>query len=136
MRGLLRPFLALLAVFGGSLCSVGCYRPYPPARPGGVPSSAAWAGGWDGGGWVTCTSDGPEHNVCTIYDEQGRTRGPARYKLKDLNRAAQRAELQYTYVTGQAIGLKGGLELVQISQNQLPSSPRKPGDGRNATREP
>jgi hypothetical protein len=103
----------------GSLFTVACYRAYPPARPAGVPSSAVWAGGWDGGGWVTCTGDpGSEHNLCTIYDEQGRTRGPAQYRLKNLNRAAQPAELRYTYVTGQAIGLKGGLELVQVSRNQ------------------
>lgn len=109
---------AMLAVIG-SLLMMACYRPYPPARPAGVPSSAAWAGGWDGGGWVTCSSDaGAEHNVCTIYDEQGRTRGSAQYKLKDLNRAAWPGELKYTYVTGKAIGLEGGLELVQVSPNQ------------------
>lgn len=96
-----------------------CYRQYPPARPSGVPSSATWAGGLDGGGWVTCSEEsGSDHNVCTIWDEEGRTRGPAQYRLKNLNRAATTSELRYTYVTGQAIGLEGGLELAQVSPNQ------------------
>jgi hypothetical protein len=91
-----------------------CYRVYPPTRPSGVPAAALWAGGLDGGGWVTCSSDSVEYNVCTIWDEQGRTRGPARYTLKDA-RAATVAELKYTYLTGEAIGLEGRLELRRVS---------------------
>lgn len=103
-----------ILVLAVNLLVMSCYRPYPPSRPAGVPSSAAWAGGWDGGGWVTCSSDaGAEFNSCTIYDEQGRTHGSAQYRLKDLNRAARPGELKYTYVTGKAIGLESGLELVQ-----------------------
>jgi len=106
----------LAAVF--SIFLLGCHRAYPPALPSGVPTSAQWAGGWDGGGWVTCFNDtNDDHNICTIYDEEGRTRGPAQYRLRSLNRAAQPRELRYTYVTGKAIGLEGGLELVQVSPN-------------------
>ena len=93
----------------------GCYREYPPPRPNSVPAAAAWAGGLDGGGWVTCSSNSVEYNVCTIWDEQGRTRGPARYRLKDARRAANAAELNYTYLTGEAIGLERGLELRRVS---------------------
>jgi hypothetical protein len=74
-----------------------------------------WAGGLDGGGWVTCSTESTEHNLCTIWDEEGRTLGPANYTLKDAGRAATAAELKYTYVTGKAIGLEGGLELVKVS---------------------
>jgi hypothetical protein len=98
-----------------SVMMIGCYRVYPPARPGGVPSSAVWAGGLDGGGWVTCSNDFKEYNVCTIYDEEGWTLGPSRYRLKGSDRPASPNELHYTYLTGKAIGLEGGLELVQIS---------------------
>jgi hypothetical protein len=35
--------------------------------------------------------------------------------LKDVARAANTSELKYTYLTGKAIGLRGGLELVQVS---------------------
>src|ERR1035438_7638741 len=96
----------------------GCHRVYPPSRPDGAPSAAAWAGGFDGGGWVTCSSDtASEYNLCTIYDEEGRSRGPARYKLKGQDRAAHPSELRYSYVTGRAIGHEGGRELVQVSPN-------------------
>jgi|SRR5215471_3502057 len=103
-----------------SVLMVGCYRQYPPARPSGVPSSAMWAGGLDGGGWVTCSEEegGSDTNVCTIWDEEGRTRGPAQFRLKSVSRSAKRSELRYMYVTGQAIGLEGGLELVQISPKE------------------
>jgi hypothetical protein len=93
----------------------GCYRAYPPARPESVPSSAVWAGGLDGGGWVSCSNDLRAYNVCTIYDEEGRTQGPSRYRLKDFDRAALPNELHYTHCTGKAIGLEGGMELVRIS---------------------
>jgi len=97
----------------------GCYRSCPPTRPGGVPGSAVWAGGLDGGGWVTCSVEAhSDPNVCTIYDEEGRTQGPARYRLKKLNRAARTEELRFTYVTGQAIGLENGLELTQTCPKQ------------------
>jgi hypothetical protein len=110
-----------------SILMISCYRAYSPSRPDGVPSSAVWAGGLDGGGWVTCTESSRGYNLCTIYDEEGRTRGPAPYRLKDLNRAAEANELKYTYVTGKAIGLKGGRELVQISVDQ--TVPLRNGDG-------
>lgn len=113
-----RTGVVILATIASSIMTA-CYRPYPPSRPTGVPQSAAWAGGWDGGGWVTCSDDDRgEENVCTIYDEQGRTRGPAHYRLKDLKRAARAGELRYTYVTGRAIGLEGGLELIQVPRNE------------------
>jgi len=67
----------------------------------------------DGGGWVTCSRGSAEYNICQIWDEEGRTFGPARYSLKDARCAASTAELKYTYLTGEAIGLVGGLELVK-----------------------
>jgi hypothetical protein len=64
---------------------------------------------------VTCSSDSVEYNVCTIWDEEGRTGGSARYTLKDAHRAATAAELKYTYLTGKAIGLDDRLELRRVS---------------------
>ncbi len=105
------PITALLSV---GLFQAACYRPYPPARMSGVPSEAAWAGGVDGGGWVLCLTTSPKYNTCTIYDEEGRTLGPTRYVLKSTGEAAKADQLKYTYVTGQAIGLQGGLELQRL----------------------
>ena len=97
------------------VCMMGCYRAYPPTRPSSVPDTAVWAGGLDGGGWVTCSNDLVEYNVCTLWDEEGRTPGPAHYALRDARRAATMAELKYTYVTGEAIGLETNLELHRLS---------------------
>jgi hypothetical protein len=110
--------LCLILSVAVNVLMIGCYRAYPPARPEGVPSSAVWAGGLDGGGWVTCSSDLKAYNVCAIYDEEGRTQGPSRYSLKGLDRAASPNELHYTYCTGKAIGLEGGMELAQISNEK------------------
>jgi hypothetical protein len=101
-----------------ALSHVACYRPYPPNKPTGVPPDAVWAGGMDGGGWVLCSAPSAEYNECTIYDEEGRTQGPARYILKGTGTAANADQLRYTYVTGKAIGLQGGLELQRLEQNK------------------
>jgi len=108
------PFVTVPIVLA-CVCMMGCYRAYPPTRPSVVPIAAVWAGGLDGGGWVNCSSDLVEYNVCTIWDEEGRTRGPAHYTLKDARRAATMAELKYTYLTGEAIGLESRLELRRLS---------------------
>ena len=107
---------AALAAFG--LLQIACYRPYPPNKPSGVPAEAVWAGGVDGGGWVFCSASSAEYNECTIYDEEGRSQGPARYVLKDSGVAASAEQLKYTYATGKAIGLQGGLELQRVGHSK------------------
>jgi hypothetical protein len=104
----------ILLVLTLTYLQLGCYRPYPPTKPEGVPAEAVWAGGVDGGGWVLCLTPSPEYNECTIFDEEGRTPGPRRYTLG--GRAAQQSDLKYTYVTGKAIGLQGNLELKRIDE--------------------
>ncbi len=96
----------------------GCYRAYPPKKPEGVPFEAVWAGGADGGGWVHCSSSSSEFNECTIYDEEGRSPGPALYALRKGGGAAKPEQLKYTYLTGEAIGLEGGLELARINDRK------------------
>lgn len=114
-----RPALGVAALmFLFSLFQAGCYRAYPPPRPDSVPIDAVWAGGLDGGGWVRCSTPSSEFNICTIYDEEGRTPGPARYSLRDAGRAARLEELKYRYVTGEAIGLDRGLELSIIKDKR------------------
>ena len=113
----LRPGATILMLML-SLFRCGCYRAYPPARAKGVPSEAVWAGGLDGGGWVHCSTPSPGFNQCTIYDEEGRSLGPARYTLRNTGRAAKPEELKYRYVTGEAIGLEGGLELARIKDEK------------------
>ena len=106
--------LTIVAAFVICLLYAGCYRQYPPERPKSVPAEAVWAGGIDGGGWVVCSTSSSEYNECTIFDEGGGSQGPGRYVLKSSGRAARSDELKYTYLTGKAIGLQGGLELTRI----------------------
>ena len=107
-----RVTIAVLIVI--CILNAGCYRQYPPERPKGVPAEAVWAGGIDGGGWVMCSTSSSEYNECTIFDEGGGSQGPGRYVLKSSGRAARPEELKYTYLTGKAIGLQGGLELTRV----------------------
>jgi hypothetical protein len=100
-----------------SCLQLGCYREYPPQKPLTVPAEAVWAGGWDGGGWVVCTTSTLEYNECSIFNEAGQTQGSRRYVLfpGSVRRAARPGELRYKYLTGNVIGLEDGLELVAIS---------------------
>src|SRR5690242_1295105 len=89
---------------------------YPPDRPKGIPESANWAGGWDGGSWVDCSTGATEeYNRCQIFDEQGVLIFTSGYRLRNLNRAAERTELRYRYVDGTAILLRGGLVLDPVA---------------------
>jgi len=110
-----------LVVLTTAVILAGCqYDLRRPKRPEGVPLEASWAGGIDGGGWVLCHADEPatDYNLCTIWNEEGKAFEPSRYRLRDrdrdLNRAARASELRYTYVTGEQIGLQGGLELLKV----------------------
>jgi len=46
---------------------------YPPKRPVGLPSSAEWAGGRDGGAWIDCekTNESLGSYRCSVYNETG-----------------------------------------------------------------
>jgi hypothetical protein len=68
----------------------------------------------DGGGWVFCSSTSDPYNECVTFDEEGRSLGARLYVLRNLGRPARPEELKYTYLTGKAIGLERGLELVEI----------------------
>ena len=59
-----------------------------------------------------------DYNECTIFDEEGRTQGPERYVLKSSGRPARPEQLKYTYLTGKAIGLQGGLELTRVDADR------------------
>lgn len=72
--------------------------PSAPPRPLAVPSTAAWAGGADGGAWVDCwrvadvlrQHDGAAHPElddrfdCTIHSERGTIDAKGRYRLLDV----------------------------------------------------
>lgn len=96
---------------------LGCSQP-THTRPTGVPPDAVWAGGVDGGNWITCTiADHPVFNHCIVYhDFTGDVRLAGNFQLADQNRAATGDELVFLYadIIHESIYLKGGkLVLVQ-----------------------
>jgi len=65
---------------------------------------------------VHCSTPPADYNVCVIFDAEYHTPGPGSYVLRSTNRAATAEELRYTYLTGKAIGLEGGLELTRMDE--------------------
>jgi len=61
-------FLILFAALFVSACVT-----YPPHRPAGIDEDAVWAGGRDGGVWVSCHSSSQGENVfqCSVFNELG-----------------------------------------------------------------
>lgn len=62
-----------------SVLAVGCgsKETFEPKRPNGLPQNAMYAGGIDGGEWVSCTPTSDNRLVCVIFDS---TTGDPRYE--------------------------------------------------------
>jgi hypothetical protein len=83
----------------------------PKHRPSGVPPSAIWAGGQDGGSYIRCDVDaGRDLNTCTVWDDfNGWVVENGEYRLLRERRAATKDELQFRWADrGGWIGLKDG----------------------------
>jgi len=104
-----------ITVSAGLAVGLSCAgRTHP--RPEGVPPDAVWAGGVDGGNWITCTANAKDDfNQCTVYhDYTGEVRLSAEFVLEAEVRAATQAELVFSYadVGHKTIILEGGKKLV------------------------
>ena len=96
------------------LFSLSCQRELP-VRPPGVPANAVWAGGPDGGRWVSCSTVG-ETNNCVVYnDHTGEVEMQGSFVLADTRRAASETELVFEgSPDGTSIHLRGGKRLVPV----------------------
>src|SRR5215470_4410681 len=103
--------LLVLAIAISALLSA-CNR-HSPARPAGVPSSAVWAGGADGGAFFDCVpSWNGEPNFCTVYnDSNGAIYMSGRFVLQGQTRGAKADELKYDSADGNRIYLERNLML-------------------------
>jgi hypothetical protein len=100
---------------------LGCYRKFPPERPASVPSEAVWAGGLDGGSFISCEIDAARNvNICTVYDDSaGEVMEHGDFRLKAEDRAARVEELKYAWADrGGTIGLTDERVLERV---RLPS---------------
>jgi len=87
----------------------------PPPRPAGVPQSAVWAGGADGGAFIDCRVNTDGSDACVVYNDytgQPWTRGEAGYVLEGKARGATQDELKYLGTDGERIFLTNGETLV------------------------
>lgn len=102
MLALLAPFLA---------CSS---KVAPPPRPTGVPQSAVWAGGADGGAFIDCRVNTDGSDSCAVYNDfTGEIyMRDAIYILKGQSRGATQEELVYLGADGERIFLANGGFLV------------------------
>jgi len=82
----------------------------PRKRPSGVPNTAVWAGGADGGCYVQCSVD-TERNVnrCKVWNDfTGELEVSGDYRLVNEDRAAKETELKFTGAVNEFIYLAGG----------------------------
>ncbi len=98
-----RALLLTLLLFGAS-----CHAAHPQHRPLAVPSTAAWAGGANGGAWVDCWRVSDEERAeakasgqsppvtdpaldaafdCRVFDARGAIQQKARFRLLDVDDA-------------------------------------------------
>jgi hypothetical protein len=97
-----------------------------PARPKGVPASAVWAGGVDGGAFFACTpSRMDEPNECTVYnDHTGKIWMSGKFVLCGQTRGATADELKYDGADGNKIYLEHNLVLCRVPPNEVEAAPK------------
>ena len=114
----------ILVVLSVSMAS--CRGSYEtPARPTGVPPSAAWAGGADGGAWIECTVNNQKNsNYCTIYwHNTGEIVSKGHFRLRGVGNAAKEAQLSYEAFDGTSIYLLGNLVLDPVPRSSKGKEP-------------
>lgn len=104
----------------------GCGDMTTPTRPSGVPSSAVWVGGRDGGAFVDCRpSEADQPNPCTVYNETiGDIWMSGTFIIQGKERGASGIELKYVGADGSRIYLQGNQTLSGVSRERPPSVPR------------
>jgi hypothetical protein len=103
---------------------LGC-KQHAHAKPEGVPSSAVWAGGADGGAFFDCApSQKNEPNVCTVYhDSTGAIYMKGKFVLQGQGRGAKADELKYNSADGNKIYLEHNLVLSPLSPEKTDAAP-------------
>jgi hypothetical protein len=116
--------LLTLLSFGCLSCKQGPV--VPPARPAGVPQSAVWAGGCDGGSFIDCASPTlSKTNPCTVYDDYtGEVFMSGTFVLRVNSSAAPAEAPEFNAADGVNIFLTDGSRLE-------PGPKKSPGTSRN-----
>lgn len=90
----------------------------PEKRPVGVPNTAIWAGGADGGCYIQCRVELKlDVNRCNVWnDYTGDSTGWENYRLVTSNRAATAKELKFEGASTDYIYLQNGQVLKRLSE--------------------
>ena len=112
--------LAVFLLLSG--LSVGCETNLAPRRPKGVPGSAVWAGGPDGGSWIECKVALDQRGCfCTVYDEwTGEVSAHGTFIPRDTGASVRADELKYEFFDGTAIVLNNGRILDWTEVERVP----------------
>lgn len=97
---LLATFVICLALLATNV-SIQTSPMSPPPRPASVPTEAVWAGGADGGAWISCTQKTPDsvYFACRIYhDPDGSIWAQGTFVLRRLHWDAQKEAPVYAPV--------------------------------------
>jgi hypothetical protein len=99
---------------------------HAPARPSGVPASAVWVGGADGGAFFDCVpSYSGEPNPCTVYnDGNGDVYMSGKFVLEGQGRGATANELKFEDADGHRIHLEHDLTLRPLPPKRSGSVPK------------
>lgn len=93
----------------------------PSQRPAGVPPTAVWAGGPDGGSYIACEiEDAPDVNTCRVWNDfNGALIEHGEYRLLKEKRAANMGELEFRWADrGGSIGLAGNKVLENMERDR------------------
>ncbi len=103
-------FLMLVAV---ALACISCKREAVHRRPTGVPESAIWAGGVDGGAFIECVLPASSKtNACTVYgDSTGDVWMSGAFALRGSASNDFKVVPKFTFTDGTSIHLSDGAVL-------------------------
>jgi hypothetical protein len=106
-------FALVLMLVIASLACIACKHKTVPHRPSGVPESAIWAGGADGGAFIECAlPTSSKTNACTVYnDSTGDVWMSGAFALRGSSSNNLNAEPRFEYADGSNIGLSDGFVL-------------------------
>ena len=93
-----------------ALASISCEREAVHRRPTGVPESAIWAGGVDGGAFIECVLPASSRtNACTVYsDLTGDVWMSGAFALRGSASNNLKVVPQFTFTDGTSIHLSDG----------------------------
>ncbi len=111
---------SIILLVGMSACS---NQPKVPPRPNGVPESAVWAGGVDGGAFVDCRYNPTTRlDSCTVYnDGTGEVWMKGTYRLHGTDHGIPLSSKDFDGADGELIQLtsgKGYLEPLKAGTSQ------------------